>query len=76
MAETKRVNTTVARIIKAYPPDRIVRLTNAYADYMGDSVSGVTSTALKEFFDKIPPQEKEKILTHYGRPTRQSKNGY
>ena len=76
MGPGKKVSVAVERVIKAYPPDRYRKLTLAYSEYTGDSVSGVVVTAVREFFDRMPLQEKDKILTLYGKAPKRDKNGY
>lgn len=76
MATTKKASGTADRLIKAYPTKYYHKLTLAYADFTGESISGIACEALREKFEKIPLQERDRIMKLYEPVKRQSKNSY
>ena len=49
--------------IRAYLPPLYARLAKGYAEYTGLSESSVVADAVKEKFDKMPIQERDRILS-------------
>jgi F0F1-type ATP synthase gamma subunit len=65
MAEKKTYQSTkeaLKRRVQSYPPQKYHRLTVAYAEFNEMRKSEVVIQAIKEFFDKMPKQEQERIL--------------
>ena len=50
--------------VRAYLPPLYSRLTKGYAEYTGMSESRVVADAVKDHFDKMTAQEKERILSY------------
>lgn len=57
MSEDKNNN-----VVKASLPPLYSRLTNALAEYTGQSKSEIVADAVKQRFDNMPIQEREHIL--------------
>ena len=57
------------RCVKGYPPPVYCRLTKAMAAAHGTSESKIVSEAVKQYFDRMPDQDKQRILA-------QGKNHY
>lgn len=55
-------NETQDRAVKAYPPPLYARLLAAHAEYTGESISGTVVTAIKQFFEKMPQQERDNVM--------------
>lgn len=49
--------------VRAYLPPLYARLTKGYAQYTGMSESRIVADAVKERFDKMPIQERDRILS-------------
>lgn len=72
MAEKKTYQSTkeaLKRRVHSYPPPKYHSLTVAYASLNEMRKSEVVTQALKEFFDRMPKPEQERIL-------RQSKHHF
>lgn len=65
----KSTREALKRRVHSYPPPKYHNLTVAYASVNEMRKSEVVTQALKEFFDRMPKQEQERIL-------QQSKNHY
>lgn len=67
MAETRKTyqstKDALKRQIHTYPPPKYHTLTVAYAKVNEMRKSEVVIQALKEFFDRMPKQEQERILS-------------
>ena len=48
--------------VRVYLPPLYKRLTEARAEYTGQSESAIVADAVKRVFDEIPMQERERIL--------------
>ena len=51
------------RAVKGYLPPLYARLTKGMAEHSGQSVSSIIADAVREKFDKMPVQERERILS-------------
>lgn len=69
MADKKKQSCSHTRQVKAYPPQRIYSLTQAYARMEEVSKSTVVEIALRRFFDSLSPEEKARVQMF-------AKNGY
>jgi hypothetical protein len=72
MAEKKTYQSTkeaLKRRVHSYPPPKYHNLTVAYASLNEMRKSEVVTQAIKEFFDRMPKPEQERIL-------RQSKHRF
>ena len=50
------------RRVHAYPNEKLHQLTTAYARVNEMPTSAVVNTALKQFFESMPQQEKQRII--------------
>ena len=69
MSNQEPPNRWADRRIQAYPPPKYHNLTTAYAKANDMKESAAVSHIIKEFFDKMPAQERERII-------QVSKNSY
>jgi hypothetical protein len=61
--ENKKKSAAIERRVQAYPPPKYHKLTEAYAKATGITQSEVVTTALKDFFDKMPECERSRIIS-------------
>ena len=50
--------------VRAYLPPLYSRLTKGYAEYTGMSESRIVADAVKDRFDRMTAQERDKILSY------------
>lgn len=55
-------STAIERIVQAYPPPKYHQLLCADAKVSGVSRSNIVCDALKAYYDRMPEQEKQRIL--------------
>lgn len=68
MKHSKIYDSTTAaqkRRLQAYPPPRVHSLLVAYSVFYEVRKSEIVSTAIKEFFDRMPASDRERILKQY-----------
>ena len=79
-AKKRNMDHAVSRKVSAYPSGYLRNLTEAYASYMGETVSRVVCDALKASFEKLSLAERDRILkAHGGQKTgkaARTKNSY
>ncbi len=61
--QNKKKSVAIERRVQCYPPPVYHKLTVGYAAVNGMTESKVISQALKDFFDRMPQQEKERLLS-------------
>lgn len=62
MANGKKVSTSLQRHIQAYPSPKYYLLVEAMSKANDISRSEVVNKALREYFDRMPEQERQRIV--------------
>lgn len=62
MSTEKKGSTALQRHVQAYPPPKYYRLVEAYSKCNEISKSEVVNKALKEYFDKMPDEDRQRIV--------------
>lgn len=63
----KNIKMAKDKSVRAYLPPFYDRLVEAQAEYTGESKSSIAAAAIKEKFDRMPIQERERILKITGK---------
>lgn len=58
----KNSNPCLERHIQAYPPPKYYQLVKAYAKVNDMKVSETVSLAIRDFFDRMPEAERQRIV--------------
>jgi hypothetical protein len=62
MANERKVSTSLQRHIQAYPSPKYFLLVEAMSKADAISKSEVVNKALREYFDRMPEQERQRIV--------------
>ena len=62
MSNEKKVSTSLQRHIQAYPSPKYFLLVEAMSKTNAISKSEVVNRALREYFDRMPDQERQRIV--------------
>lgn len=61
-AQEKPKSASLQRHVQAYPPPKYYRLVDAMSKCENISRSEVVNQAVKEYFDRMPEQDRQRIL--------------